>query len=165
MKITLTILFIITGLATSYGQTVSDEDFHKVISYLKKEDWKSAFQKTSEILKLSSGDTSELKAVMLYMNIYSAAALVAEGKMSYKELTKNIKRFEGQKIVMAAHPVSASEERTINQTYLSSTDTILITGSSTYIKLWHLTIIHFVISLLTPSKNTIPSKTTLGSSN
>lgn len=42
--------------------------------------------------------------------------------MSYDELEKSVMKYQGQKIVMAAHPVSDSEESTLSQTHFSSTD-------------------------------------------
>ena len=102
---TLIILFI--GLNKSYGQILSYDDFKSLIPYLKTEDWKSAFKESGKLLKSADKDTSEFHAIILYINIFSAAGMVTENQMTYKELGKNVMKYQGQKIIMPAHPVTS----------------------------------------------------------
>jgi hypothetical protein len=109
MKILITIAALFIGLSQSYAQTLTHEDFKGLIPYLKIEDWKSAFEESSQFLKSADKDTSEFHAIILYINIFSAAGMVTENKMTYKELKKNIMKFQGQKIIMPAHPVTMKD--------------------------------------------------------
>lgn len=97
------------GLIQSYGQTLTYDDFKSLIPYLKTEDWKSAFKESSKLLKSADKDTSEFHAIILYINIFSAAGMVTEEQMTYKELEKNVMKYQGQKIIMSAHPVTTKD--------------------------------------------------------
>jgi hypothetical protein len=106
MKKTVVIFILSLVLFQSYGQTLSHDDFVSLIPYLKKEDWKSAFKESTKLLNAAEKDTSEFHAIILYINIFSAAGMVTEKKMTYKDLKKNVLKYEGQKIIMPAHPVT-----------------------------------------------------------
>jgi hypothetical protein len=120
-KIILT-LTLLAGLSLTYGQTITYEDFKSLIPYLKTEDWKSAFKKSSKLLNAAEQDSSDFRAIIVYINIFSAAGMVTEGKMTYKELEKNVMKFRGQKIIMSAHPLSA-RDGSLNSVKFSTTDT------------------------------------------
>jgi hypothetical protein len=109
MKKVLTLIILFIGLSQSYGQTLSYDDFKSLIPYLKTEDWKSAFKESGKLLKSADKDTSEFHAIILYINIFSAAGMVTENQMTYKELEKNVMKFQGQKIIMSAHPVTTKD--------------------------------------------------------
>jgi hypothetical protein len=102
-------VMISLGIYTSYGQTLTYEDFKSLIPHLQKEDWKSAFKASAKLLDNSENDSSEFHAIIVYINIFSAAGMVTEKQMTYKELEENIMKFQGQKIVMSAHPVSTRD--------------------------------------------------------
>jgi hypothetical protein len=109
MKKILTIAIVFLGLNQSFGQTLSYDDFKSLIPYLKTEDWKSAFKESGKLLKSADKDTSEFHAIILYINIFSAAGMVSENQMTYKEIEKNVMKFQGQKIMMSAHPVTTKD--------------------------------------------------------
>jgi hypothetical protein len=106
MKKIITIVFIFMVFYQSYGQTLTYDDFKSLIPYLKTEDWKSSFKESAKLLKSANKDTSEFHAIILYINIISAAGMVTENQMTYKELEKSVMKFQGQKIMMSAHPVT-----------------------------------------------------------
>ncbi|TCC89195.1 hypothetical protein EZ428_15955 [Pedobacter frigiditerrae] len=108
MKKLLTLIILFVGLNQSYGQTLTYDDFKSLIPYLKTEDWKSAFKESSKLLTAEK-DTSDFHAIILYINIFSAAGMVTENQMSYKELEQNVMKFQGQKIIMPAHPVTTKD--------------------------------------------------------
>lgn len=109
MKNFLLTIFLFVGLFQTSGQSLSYDDFKELIPYLVSEDWKSAFKQSGILLKSAGKDTSEFRAIILYINILSAAGMVTEGQMSYKELKKNVLKYKGQKIIMSAHPVTTKE--------------------------------------------------------
>jgi hypothetical protein len=106
MKIFITAIILLFGLFQSFGQSLTDNDFNSLIPSLQKEDWKTAFTLSSKLLKSNKDDTSGYHAKILYINIFSAAGMVAAGDMSYGTLTKSIMKYQGQKVIMAYHPVS-----------------------------------------------------------
>ncbi|MDP4208909.1 MAG: hypothetical protein Q8928_08860 [Bacteroidota bacterium] len=132
MKRILTALVFVFGLTMMQAQTVTYEDFKGLIPYLKTEDWKSAFQESSKLLKAADHDTSDFKAIVLYVNIFSAAGMVVNEQMTYKELENNIMQFKGQKIIMSAHPLTIKDgslnclkfsvSDTTNEAFTSSTN-------------------------------------------
>ena len=107
-KILITTIFLF-GLISGYSQTLTDQDFRSLIPYLKIEDWKGAYKKSSKLLKSAENDTSEFHAIILYINIFSGAGMVSENKMTYKKLEESIMKFQGQKIIMSAHPVTIKD--------------------------------------------------------
>jgi len=121
MKRLLTTFILFFGLYQSYGQTLTYNDFKSLIPYLKTEDWKSAFKESDKLLKSADKDTSEFHAIILYINIFSAAGMVTENQMTYQELETNVMKYQGQKIIMSAHPVT-SKDGAFNQTKFEVTD-------------------------------------------
>jgi hypothetical protein len=106
MKKLITTVILFLGLCQSYGQTLTYDDFKSLIPYLKTEEWKSAYKESAKLLKSADKDSSEFRAIILYINIFSAAGMVTENQMTYEELEKNVMKFQGQKIIMSAHPVT-----------------------------------------------------------
>lgn len=117
-KIVAVIVLALT-ITISYAQTISYDDFKSIIPSLQKEDWSSAFNTSKNLLEAAPNDSSDFKAIVIYINIFSAAGMVTEGKMTYDELEQNIMKFKGQKILMSAHPVSENEGNTLGQIYFS----------------------------------------------
>lgn len=108
------LLFISMG---SNAQTISYEDFKALIPYMEQEDWKNAFKQSAKLLDGAGSDSSDLKAIVLYMNILSSAGLVTIGQMTHAELDKHVVKFQGQKIVMSSRRV-----KPINFTITDSTN-------------------------------------------
>ncbi len=116
----LLILFTLITLQ-SYSQTITYENFKQIIPHLQNEDWSEAFKTSELLLKNAPQDTSEFKAITVYINIFSGAGMVADGKMTQEELQSKIMQFEGQKIIMAAHPVKKENSSALNTTALTPT--------------------------------------------
>src|SRR5687768_16403390 len=104
MKIILTILLPLIVATTSYGQIITYDDFKLVIPFLQKEDFKGAFDKTSQLLSSTQNDSSDLRGIVTYMNIFSAAGMVTVDQMTHADFLKNVNKYVGQRLVMSAHP-------------------------------------------------------------
>ena len=114
MKLLLTLLFPIFFWTTSYGQNISYDDFKTVIPFLQKEDFKGAYEKTNQLLTMSPYDSSDLRGIVTYMNIFSAAGMVTLDQMTHSDFLKNANRFIGQRLVMSAHPCIDSSVQAFN---------------------------------------------------
>ncbi len=114
------ILLFLVGTLQCFSQTISYENFKSLIPYLQIEDWDSAFKESEILLNNVEKDSSEFKAITIYINIYSAAGMVANGKMTYEELEKKIMLFQGQNIIMLAHPIRKEKDSSLNFTKLIS---------------------------------------------
>jgi hypothetical protein len=96
------ILIFLPGVI--HAQVITHDDFKSVIPYLQNEDFKSAFEKTNQLLSSTPHDSSDIRGIVTYMNIFSAAGMVTANQMTYDDFTKNANRHVGQWIVMPAHP-------------------------------------------------------------
>jgi hypothetical protein len=86
------------------AQVLTHDDFKSVVPYLQREDFKSAFQKTNQLLEETQNDSSDIRGIVTYINIFSAAGMVATDQMTYDDFAKNANRHIGQHLVMPAHP-------------------------------------------------------------
>lgn len=100
----LTFIISLTIATTTFGQTITYDDFKEVIPFLQKEDFKGAYEITSKLLKSTTNDNSDLRGIVTYMNIFSATGMVTLDQMTYEEFEKITKKFIGQYVVMSAHP-------------------------------------------------------------
>ncbi|MEI6311947.1 MAG: hypothetical protein WCP57_06795 [Bacteroidota bacterium] len=122
MKHFLISLFFCLTIVYAKAQYLSAEQFMELIPSLEKEDWKSVFEQSSKLLKSAPNDTSEFHARIIYINIFAAAGMVSEKKMTYPAITKLLNTYIGQKLIMAYHPYS--NEAPLGHTSLKSNDTI-----------------------------------------
>ena len=104
MKIILTLLIPFIFKTTAYGQSITYDDFKTVIPFLQKEDFKGAFEKTSQLLSTTENDSSDLRGIVTYMNIFSAAGMVTLDQMSHDNFLITANKYLGQRLVMSAHP-------------------------------------------------------------
>ncbi len=108
-------VFAVIFAASVNGQVITYKDLETVIPFLEKEDFKTAFNKTSNLLASKKKDTSDLRAVIIYANIYAAAGMVTLGQMTHDVFKKNTNKYVGQKLVMFAYPcVDSSSDRAFN---------------------------------------------------
>jgi len=114
MKLILTLLLPLLIATTSYGQVITYDDFKTVIPFLQKEDFKSAFEKTSQLLSATQNDSSDLRGIVTYMNIFSAAGMVTLDQMTHEDFLKNANKYVGQRLVMSAHPCIDSSAQGYN---------------------------------------------------
>jgi hypothetical protein len=86
------------------AQVITHDDFKGVVPYLQREDFKGAFEKTNQLLSSTQNDSSDIRGIVTYMNIFSAAGMVSTNQMTHDEYSKNVNRHIGQRLVMPAHP-------------------------------------------------------------
>ena len=106
----ISVLFVIT----SFAQVIAYEDFKTIIPLVQKEDFKGAFEKTDRLLRTSVNDSSDLRGIVTYMNIFSAAGMVTLDQMSHSDFMKNANQYVGQRLVMSAHPCVDSTSQGFN---------------------------------------------------
>lgn len=114
MKILSALFLLITFEATVNAQVISYDDFKSVIPLIQKEDFKGAFEKTTALLNATQNDSSDLRAIVTYMNIYSSAGMVSLKQLSHENFKKNAQKYIGQRIVMSAHPCVDSSSMAFN---------------------------------------------------
>jgi hypothetical protein len=122
MRFILTLLLpLIVGTVT-YGQVITYDDFKSVIPFLQKEDFKGAFDKTSQLLSSTQNDSSDLRGIVTYMNIFSAAGMVTLDQMTHADFLKNANKYIRQRLVMSAHPCIDSSSQGYNSLKFVTTD-------------------------------------------
>ena len=114
MRTLLAFLFFLNIGVTSFSQVISYEDFKTIIPLIKKEDFKTAFTKTDQILNSTINDSSDMRGIVTYMNIYSAAGMVSLKQMTHDEFSKNANKYIGQRLVMSGHPCIDSTVNSFN---------------------------------------------------
>ena len=122
MKIILTLLISLIFGTTILGQVISYDDFKTVIPFLQKEDFKGAFEKTSKLLVATENDSSDLRGIITYMNIFSSAGMVTLDQITHDDFLKNANKYLGQKVVMSAHPFVDSSSQGYNSLKLTMQD-------------------------------------------
>jgi hypothetical protein len=121
-KLILTIIATLTITTTTFGQTITYDEFKEVIPFLQKENFKGAYEKTSKLLESTTNYKSDLRGIVTYMNIFSATGMVALDQMTYKEFEKVTKKFIGQYVVMSAHPCIDSSAKGYNSIQFITND-------------------------------------------
>jgi hypothetical protein len=114
MKRSLFLVLSIVIASTTVAQTISYDDFKQVIPLIQKEDFKAAFEKTRQLLKDTKYDSSSLRAIVTYMNLYAAAGMVSLNQMTHAELKKLADTYVGQFLLMPAHPCIDSNKHGFN---------------------------------------------------
>jgi hypothetical protein len=114
MKSLLILLIPLIVATTSYGQVITYDDFKTVIPFLQKEDFNGAFDKTNQLLSSTQNDSSDLRGIVTYMNIFSAAGMVTLDQMTHADFLKNANKYVGQRLVMSAHPCIDSTSQDYN---------------------------------------------------
>ncbi len=103
-------LCLLCYVAPGFAQTLTGDDLGLMVPSLKSEDWESVHTTAAGLLdQHGREDTSWARAALLYMNLYAAAGMVTEDKMSFDELAQKAKKFEGQYIRMPGHPVTTKD--------------------------------------------------------
>ena len=103
-KIILMILLSSVIVTSSIGKEITYQDFKEIIPFLQQEDFQNAYIKSRKLLESTSNESSDLRSIVTYMNIYSAAGMVSLDQMTFDEFEEGTKEFIGQDIVMSAHP-------------------------------------------------------------
>ena len=127
-KLILTIVTSLTIATTTFGQTITYDNFKEVIPFLEKEDFKGAYKKTTKLLKSTFNDSSDLRGIVTYMNIFSAAGMVSLNQMTYKGFEKITKKIIGQYVVMSGHPCIDSSASGFNSIQFIANDSGKLEG-------------------------------------
>jgi hypothetical protein len=114
MRLVFTLLFPLIFGTVAYEQVITYEDFKPVIRSLEKEDFKTAFEKTNILLDSTQNDSSDLRGIVTYMNIFSSAGMVSRGQMNYDDFSKNTSKYVGQRLVMRVNRCIDSSENKFN---------------------------------------------------
>ncbi|MEO6720353.1 MAG: hypothetical protein ABIN67_08300 [Ferruginibacter sp.] len=114
MKTLLTLLIFFVFGASISAQVISHDDFKTIIPFLQKEDYKTAFEKSTDLLNTTQNDSSDIRGIVTYINIFSAAGMVTRDQMTHADFIKNSKRFVGQHVVMSAHLCVDSLKQSFN---------------------------------------------------
>ena len=130
MKFIAALLFSFLGLTTITAQTITYDDFRSVIPFLQKEDYKSAFEKTEQLLHSTKSDSSNLRGIVTYMNLFSGAGMVSLDQMSYDDFSKVLNKCVGQYLVMSAHPYIDSSAHGYNSLQLATRDDGQLQGTT-----------------------------------
>ncbi|MBI1289137.1 MAG: hypothetical protein GC178_16345 [Flavobacteriales bacterium] len=102
------LLVLLTSVITvqvSLAQ-ITRNDVLPLFAKLGAEDFKGAQQLSAELLKEFKKDTTSLVGIVRYAYLYSSAALVSKGEMSYKELKSRSKAVRGKFLLMPGHPAT-----------------------------------------------------------
>ncbi|SKC86944.1 hypothetical protein [Ohtaekwangia koreensis] len=103
MKILFAIVSVFLSGALS-AQVISHGDFQMVVPFLQQEDFKGAFEKTNQLLTTTKNDSSDVRGIVTYMNIFSAAGMVTLDQMTFEDFQTNANKYIGHRLVMPAHP-------------------------------------------------------------
>ncbi len=114
MKTLLGVLFFLNIGITGFSQVISYEDFKTIIPLIEKEDFKTAFEKTDQLLHSTQNDSSDMRGIVTYMNMYAAAGMVSLSQMTHDEFLKDAKKYIGQRLVMSGHPCIDSAAHAFN---------------------------------------------------
>ena len=80
-------------------------------------------------MQSSDKDSSGLRGIVTYINIWSSAGMVSTGKMTYEDFEKNEKKYIGQWIVMPGHPCVDSLASVRNSLKFGIRDGVLIAST------------------------------------
>lgn len=125
MKFVRTLLLLLIIPAFSNSQVITYDEFKAIIPFLQKEDFKEAFHKTSQLLNNTENDSSDLRGIVTYMNIFSAAGMVSLDQMTHADFQKNAGKYIGHRLVMSAHPCVDSSARSFNSLKFIMVDGVL----------------------------------------
>jgi hypothetical protein len=104
MKLLLKIVVLLFAAIATNAQTSNYDNLKKVIPLLQDENFAKAYEETIQILNSSINDSSDIRGMLTYMNIFSAAGMVVRQQMSYDSFERNANKHVGSYIVMPGHP-------------------------------------------------------------
>jgi hypothetical protein len=132
----LSILFLswaLSGIASAQSQVLTHDDFEAVIPYLQHEDFKGAFDKTSQLITTTRDDSSDVRGIVIYMNIFAAAGMVVHDQMTHADFLSNAYKYIGHRLVMPVHPCVDSASLVYNTlkfvTYEDKTQGMTVTAN------------------------------------
>lgn len=121
MKKIILSLLVLFSFSIVHAQ-ISDDQYKSLIPYIKAEDWKTAYNSSSKMLKNMGDDNSDNVCLVRFVNIYAAAGLVKIEKMKFNKLQKIAAQFHGKNILSADFLGSMNPQNTLNKTFFSNFD-------------------------------------------
>lgn len=112
MKYILIATILTTHIGFLTGQ-ITPEKLKPLFTSLSEEKFEEAHKISKELLgEIGNGDSPIIGNVR-YMNLFSGAVLVAEGKIKCKELKSIAEGFQGKMMMMAGHPTTIDTTQNI----------------------------------------------------
>lgn len=107
------LILIVSFVGASAQQQASpakltDEQWDLLFADLQGENWKEAFDLSSEYIEtLKNDDKADAIENLRYILLYSAAGSVSIDKMSYDDLEKQLPKVVGKKVALPFHPIGS----------------------------------------------------------
>lgn len=130
-KIAITTLVMVILKFGATAQEISYDDFRSVIPLLEAEDFKGAFNSTNKLLEAAKTDSSDLHALVTYINLYFAAGMVSLRQMTYEAFEKHAQPFIGRRILMSGHPCVDSAGLAFNSIKFITMDGVPVASTIT----------------------------------
>ncbi|MBN1463000.1 MAG: hypothetical protein JXQ69_05535 [Paludibacteraceae bacterium] len=121
MKKLILSLLVVVSFSAMQAQ-ITDDDYKSLLPYLKAENWKGAYKKSTKMLKNVDDDSSENAALVRFVNFYSAAGMVKQGKMEFEKMKQIAQQWKGKNMLSADFVASMNPQNTLNKTFFSNFD-------------------------------------------
>lgn len=113
MKFALATVIALLSIFSSAQAQLKDEQLTPLFSVLAEKNWSEAHKMANDILLKHDTEQSSPAAYVRYIALYTGAAMVAEGKLTYEQFTPYAQQFIGKVMVMAAHPTVVDSANTL----------------------------------------------------
>jgi len=100
-------VLLLTGMFSSAQAQLKDEALTPVFKALGEKQWEVAHKLANDILLKHDTEQTNPVAFTRYIALYTGAAMVADGKLTYEQFTPYAQQFVGKALIMAAHPTTA----------------------------------------------------------
>lgn len=120
MKLFAIAVLALLSLFSSAQAQLKDEALTPLFQALSERKWDVAHTLANDILLKHDTEQTNAVAFTRYIALYTGAAMVADGKLTYDQFTPYAHQFVGKALIMAAHPTTAdtSVQLALNTTVL-----------------------------------------------
>ncbi len=114
------------GLFSPAQAQLKNEAVAPMFKALGEQKWDVAHKLANEILLKHDTEQTNSVAFTRYIALYTGAAMVAEGKLTYEQFTPYAQKFVGKPLIMAAHPTTADTAvgLALNTTVIKRVDSV-----------------------------------------
>ncbi|MBL4677218.1 MAG: hypothetical protein JKY70_13580 [Mucilaginibacter sp.] len=123
------LLFLMISTSLSAQSVLTKENWDEIIKPLEAEQWQDAQTLTRQYLGKIDKD-EDAAAILRYMNIYSTAGLLNDGKLTKKQALALIAPFKGQSIISSWFPIKNKYGLNTVQMVNDKPDTLMITATN-----------------------------------
>lgn len=109
MKKVIALFLLIVGIAasaTAQVKPLQDTELAPIFQMIEAKEWEKVNDRCNALLEKHDGENSNATAFTRYAALYSAAAMVAEGKTTFEAFEKYTKKFVNKAVITASHPTS-----------------------------------------------------------